>query len=721
MGIEELRTAPPIEITDPNLGGSRKTSTRVSTPINITDPNLTKPIDIVDPNLAAQQNAIQITDPNLARSAKKTTANLSSIAGHDLDRGRVQQAIDGIDSTGARVVSGRKIITPDMVPNIPDPDQPKTIIMQDQEIEKLHNIIDRKQEEMQEEMQMLRDQSEANKKILMERGVRFDENGEPLDDIENIELTEEEDLEAALDMDIKQEQRFQSVKPEDIIMAPGVPMSDPNHEYEGVDDETFDQLMKEDDEMNGNFYEEDDPRRNLSGVQVAPISEVPEPEDTQEQELAEALEDAEGDEIPTVMANAPEEPVVSGYIAEDEPEVTAVPEMVTMTTPTDPEPIETVSANAESADDDLDKELEEATNETEVTEDLSQEELDKEMEELAKQASETFDLAPNHIDLTGFKIGAPVSAKSVLASMPSTADSSDWALATSGTPISMRKFNGTELRDLASYASGRRNRQNTITERYKMLYDHDTNPYKPDSVEAWAKTINAADNDDLYFCVYDATFHNANHIPYSCECGHSWISPHIPTSEMVKFDDPEFEAEFMAIRERGHYKGEFRKVSKKIVPVTDHIAVGVKNADLYDINFVYRLVGQDFYTKYQDTLQIFPFIDEFYNIDLKNGRLQPISTDPRNKEGDLAKSIKNRVIIFNRIIKSLNPDEYNVLIAAAGKPVEGVERKISYVIPATTCPKCGKVIEEVPLDGEGGNSMENQLFTRRPLALIVNT
>jgi hypothetical protein len=190
---------------------------------------------------------------------------------------------------------------------------------------------------------------------------------------------------------------------------------------------------------------------------------------------------------------------------------------------------------------------------------------------------------------------------------------------------------------------------------------------------------------------------------------------------MVKFDDPEFEAEFMAIRERGHYKGEFRKVSKKIVPVTDHIAVGVKNADLYDINFVYRLVGQDFYTKYQDTLQIFPFIDEFYNIDLKNGRLQPISTDPRNKEGDLAKSIKNRVIIFNRIIKSLNPDEYNVLIAAAGKPVEGVERKISYVIPATTCPKCGKVIEEVPLDGEGGNSMENQLFTRRPLALIVNT
>ena len=37
------------------------------------------------------------------------------------------------------------------------------------------------------------------------------------------------------------------------------------------------------------------------------------------------------------------------------------------------------------------------------------------------------------------------------------------------------------------------------------------------------------------------------------------------------------------------------------------------------------------------------------------------------------------------------------------------------------CPKCGKVIEEVKLDGTDGNSIENQLFTRRPLALIVNT
>ena len=84
-------------------------------------------------------------------------------------------------------------------------------------------------------------------------------------------------------------------------------------------------------------------------------------------------------------------------------------------------------------------------------------------------------------------------------------------------------------------------------------------------------------------------------------------------------------------------------------------------------------------------------------------------------------NVKNRVIIFNRFIKSLDSDAYNVLIAAAGKPTDENEKKVSYVIPSAVCPKCGKVIEEVKLDGTDGNSMENQLFTRRPLALIVNT
>lgn len=756
MGINDLKTpnAAPIVITDPNLGGSAGVDGNMMPEINITDANVA--MDTA--------KAIEITDPNLRPDATRAVG-LSDLAGKELDRERVQKAIDGIDSTGAREVDGKKIITPDMIPNIPDPDAPKPRFMKEEEMSKLHSAIDRKQAEYKEAMDELRAQSEANKKILEARGVKFDEHGNPIGDInlDEVQLTEEEDMEAALDAEIRQETKSRQGT---ILIAPGAPMSDPNHELEEINEDEFAELMREDDKVNGNFYDQmaAEKEEQQASVQQEAVKEEPKFEKVdahveveraplpinEDKELAEAerefMEAAEATEavdvtapiagvgeVPTVEVSGnihaepiqPEERVKANVetIISDEtkaPEEVPAPKPGTMATPfvvKEENGVKVAGPNLE----DLEKELKEAEGSTEAEEDLSEEEMEKEMEAFTKQVSEAFDLAPNHINLSGFKVGAPVSAKSVLASLPNTNDSSDWALSTSGIPISMRKFTGTELRDLASYASGRRNRLNTVTERYKMLYDHDTNPYKPDTVEAWAKTINATDNDDMYFCVYDATFHNANHIPYNCSCGHSWISDHIPTSEMVRFEDPEFEKEFMEIREKGHYKGEFRRITKKVVPVTDQIAVGIKNADLYDINFVYRLVGETFYEKYKDTLQLFPFIDEFYYINQATGTLQPIATEDRSKQGDLARNVKNRVIIFNRFIKSLDTDAYNVLIAAAGKPTDENEKKVSYVIPSAVCPKCGKVIEEVKLDGTDGNSMENQLFTRRPLALIVNT
>ena len=290
----------------------------------------------------------------------------------------------------------------------------------------------------------------------------------------------------------------------------------------------------------------------------------------------------------------------------------------------------------------------------------------------------------------------------------------------------MRKFTGIELKDLSNYASGRRNRQNTIMERYKLLYDHDMNPFKPDTVEGWAKTISADDEDDLFFAVYDATFHNANHIPYTCtdeKCGHAWISEHIPTSNMYRFKDPEFEAEFMAIRDKGPTKGQTRKVFSKIVPVTEKIAVGVKDPDIYDRRFVYGLVGEEFYAKYRDTLDIFPFIENFYSIDIENQKLSKIATTPRSKAGDLTRNIKNRVIIYNRIISTLDTDQYNTLIAILGQRDENEEKRhVEYIIPAATCPKCGKLIPERVLSQDSGNgTIETQLFTRRPLALMAST
>jgi hypothetical protein len=652
--INQLKTGPatnaPIQITDPNLAAS----TRKPININLADLNDTK---------------------TTAEDQKKSVA-------------KVQNAIDTVTAnTPSKTVGDTKVFNPADIPNFKDPDEPGMTTMEDEVKSQLHDAIERKQQEAREELEALRAASEVNKKIAEAQGITFDEDGNPIDKNGNqvTELSDEDNLEAALDIELAQ-------------MGVGHmnPPHEDDHEYEQVDDAEFDALMNEfDQEHPGDeIARAADHESNITPVEeIAPPIDLSQYRDYQEEELA-----AEED----------------GYITDDV-------DLAEIESPQDDAP--------ESDDDDVDgllKELEEANGDGE-DEDLDEEEQQKEFEEFTQEASKIMNLAPRRLDISDFKVAGKISATSVLSSLTSgkAVDSSDWALSNSRLPITMSKFNGIDLKNLSNFSSGRRNRQNTAMERYKLLYDHDLNPYKPDTVEGWAKTISSEDEDDLFFAVYDATFHNANHIPYTCpneKCSHAWISPHIPTSSMYRFVDPEFEKEFMAIRDKGPVKGQQRNITTKIVPITDSIAVGVKNPDIYDRRFVYGLVGAEFYQKYSDVLDIYPFIDQFYKIDLINKRLEEIVTAPKGKEGELLKNIKNRVIIYNRIIKSLDTDEYNLLIAVLGQRDEEQDKKrVEYFIPAATCPKCGRAVPEQILNESNGNTIETQLFTRRPLALIANT
>ena len=83
----------------------------------------------------------------------------------------------------------------------------------------------------------------------------------------------------------------------------------------------------------------------------------------------------------------------------------------------------------------------------------------------------------------------------------------------------------------------------------------------------------------------------------------------------------------------------------------------------------------------------------------------------------------NLKFIYNRIISTLDTDQYNTLIAILGQRDENEEKRhVEYIIPAATCPKCGKLIPERVLSLDSGNgTIETQLFTRRPLALMAST
>jgi hypothetical protein len=637
------------------------------------------PIQITDPNLMAKRKPIKVNLSSLTDD-ESNTESTNTVAKEPTRRERVNGAVDLVAAnTVSEVTSdGTKIFKPTDIPKIKDPYEKEPEVMETQVKNELHDVITRKQAEAKAELEALMAESEVNEKIVKEKGITFDEDGNAIAaDGKAAELSDEDNLEAALDIELAQ-----------MGVSHMNPPHEDDHEYETIDDDEFNNLM--------NDFDQENPGEEISRAQA------PEP----------------------VAQEIPQNIVEYHYYQEGELEAEDEEDLY--------DPAESESPQEDEPDeieDDVDgllKELEEA-NSDEDDEDLDEEEQQKEFEEFTQEASKIMNLAPRRLDISGFKVAGKVSATSVLSSLTSgkAIDSSDWALSNSKLPITMSKFNGIDLKNLSNFSSGRRNRQNTAMERYKLLYDHDLNPYKPDTVEGWAKTISSEDEDDLFFAVYDATFHNANHIPYTCpneKCNHAWISEHIPTSSMYRFVDPEFEKEFMAIRDKGPVKGQQRNITTKIVPITDSIAVGVKNPDIYDRRFVYGLVGGEFYTKYSDVLDIYPFIDQFYKIDSVNQRLEQIITAPKGKEGELLKNIKNRVIIYNRIIKSFDTDEYNLLIAVLGQRDENEDKKrVEYFIPAATCPKCGRAVPEQILSEANGTTIETQLFTRRPLALIANT
>ena len=618
----------------------------------------------------------------------------------DANKQRRRAAIEGVDTSNAEVLSdGTKIITPSMIPTTEDPDAPEIKTMEEKDLERLHDVITQKKAEAAEEINEFINQTKVNEQIAANKNIKFDENGDAMNEDGSTaeELSEDESLEAALDMEIASKSGKSLA---DLVGIPAAPMSDPNHSYDNVSDDEFDALMAADDAANGPL-EDANIEHNRAIREKYELGS--------EEDLAEALSEMEEKE------NEEEVPV-------EEPAGVKVAPLSDQYEPPKPE-FKVVESTNTTKNESLDDELKDA-GVYDSDEDLSAEEDKKEYEEFVSESKKAFGLAPDTIDLSGFTEAPPISATTVLSSltMGEAHGASDWALWDSKMPITLSKFSGVDLKNLADVSSGRRNTVNNLYEEMSIIYQHDMNPNKPDTVEGWAKSIASTDLDDLWFDVYDAAFHNANHIPCTCEnpkCQHSFISQHIPVEEMVKYPDEEFKQEFIALRNSAPKKAKRFNPASKLIPITDKIAVAVKPADLYDFGFIIRLIGQDFYRKYKDVVDILPNIENFYHINLEKRTKQRINTEERESvRGDSIKSIKNRIIIYNRVIKSLDSDQYALLVMHSS--MESINddnaKRIKYEIPEITCPKCGKPIPPRDLSNGG---VKQLVFDRRPLAAIT--
>lgn len=352
--------------------------------------------------------------------------------------------------------------------------------------------------------------------------------------------------------------------------------------------------------------------------------------------------------------------------------------------------------------------------EDEKIEDLDEEELDEDVQfkQLQKVLKNKVKPIKNKIDINSFKISKkPVSVSNALKASSQSLAVSDWALFNMKKPISISELSGTEIHKLNPQNSTA-NLINTYREIYTIIYDHVVDTNKPRTMEEWLKSIYYKDRDHLFFGVYKASFANSNYIPYECpECKHIFVTEDVSIDDMVKYKDDETKTNAKEILE-GDTTTSTNDIEVELTQISDNYIIGLKNPSIYEVIFENIILADKVREKYAYLLEMLSYIDEIYLIDYENNELRPVEL--KVYPNDLAKTVKEKIVKYSKIIQSMSSDELNTLRAyISEKDKENIDN-ISYVIPATSCEKCKKEIKEE------ARTAEAMLFTRHQLATIAN-
>lgn len=367
--------------------------------------------------------------------------------------------------------------------------------------------------------------------------------------------------------------------------------------------------------------------------------------------------------------------------------------------------------------------------EDDYIEDDNNKEKDDEYETIRKAAEKSFKAeilnkivkTASNMDVSTFKVSKKsANLQSVLNKFKSregaenTQSTATWALMCSGRPYTCTALTGPEVSLLNSNDDGQNSLYNIGRAELSILYRHDANPYKPATVEAWAKTISYADIGEIYMAEYVATYNKANYMPFECtnkSCMHMELQDIKDImGKMVKFTNDEAKAKFDKIVSEPLTAENSIGYETVIVPINEYIAVGFKMPSLYTYFIEYRSIDQDFIKKYMDMLSVILYMDEIYLID--NGEFRVV--DYKKYPDNIAKTFKSKIVTYSKILKSLTTNEFNIMVAYVRSMADNT-RYISYVLPETKCSKCGYVIKE-----QQYNAAE-LVFTQLRLVAIATT
>ena len=288
-----------------------------------------------------------------------------------------------------------------------------------------------------------------------------------------------------------------------------------------------------------------------------------------------------------------------------------------------------------------------------------------------------------------------------------------WALFSSKLPIEMSGFLGTEIDDLVRLSSIREPSAADNTKLYKLFYDHIVTP-KPDSVEAWMKTVSIMDIKHLYATAYRASFEGVNFLPFDCtnpRCNNGFVSDSLPWEDMVKYENEDARKEAMRIYKSNPPESDYKLYTTEIVPISDVYAMSFKEPSIYDVQIAPLYLDPDWYTKMEGTISINAYVDSIYVIDAKNKALRPLFI--KSYHGDARKTLKAKVLALGKVLTTLTSDQYN-LISSYIEEINKTMNYVNYQRPEVICPKCGKKIEAVD------QNPAELLFTRHRLTSLAN-
>lgn len=358
--------------------------------------------------------------------------------------------------------------------------------------------------------------------------------------------------------------------------------------------------------------------------------------------------------------------------------------------------------------DEEDKELDDNVDEAAIAEKEQKAQMDK-LRTLIRQKIKPVTKA---FDISTYSISKRPASNIISTPRDKGEKVADWVLMSSARPIYMKKFSGTEIERLSNGGKGR-SRLNRALDTWQLIYDHIVDPYKPETLEQWARATSFLDIDHIYMAIYRANFEGSNYIPYNCtnkNCkDRVFLSDNFDIMDMCKFTTDKDKTKFESLLGSESIPAH-ALYSTEVVPVSDEYAFVFREPSIYNIIFESAMLDEEFVDKFGDLISICTYIDGIYKIDHVHKELQPVRTNiyPNNAK----KTLKSRIINFSKHISKLESDQYNTIVAYMNKINES-GNGLNYQLPEVTCPACKTVIPATEQDAQ------NLVFTRHQLAALA--